>query len=189
MSLFLEIGPGRGDFLFHLAGENPLATIAAIEYKRKRLDKLVKRIEKRGLANIRLYLGDARTVLPQEFTDESVDRIYILFSDPWPKRRHAKHRLFQRPFVQEIHRVLRPEGQVTIAHDDPRYIKEIREVFQDFVHCFVFCEEGIEFTTFYAEKWKKEGRSLSAFSYRKIDCNAEGAGIGLPCVQPTLKDP
>src|SRR3989338_8606608 len=99
MSNTLEIGPGRGDFLFWLAEENPLKTVHAIEYKRKRYDKLVRRLETRGLSNVRLYLGDARTVLPVEFPDLSLERVFILFSDPWPKRRHARHRLFQETFV------------------------------------------------------------------------------------------
>ncbi len=181
----LEIGPGRGDFLFWLATEHPLKKLAAIEYKRKRFEKLEIRIEKRGLANIQLLLGDARVVLPAEFPDESVEEMYILFSDPWPKRRHARHRLFQKDFVAEILRVLKPEGRVYIAHDDPHYIKEIRETFKLFIQNFIYCEEGVEFTTFYAEKWKKEGRNLQSFSYRKLSGAEDRAGSSLPCCLPT----
>ena len=184
MSMILEIGPGRGDFLFHLAQENPAETIAAIEYKRKRFDKLVKRVETRKLPNVRLCFGDARFVLPQEFSDESCEAVYILFSDPWPKRRHAKHRLFHPPFVQELLRVLAPEGRIFIANDNPDYVAQIQEVFRQFIQCFVLSEDSLDFPTFYAEKWKKEGRSIYSFSYRKLNCNSERDCLGLPCAIP-----
>lgn len=187
-SKFLEIGPGRGDFLFHLAVENPLATVVGVEYKRKRYDKLVRRVEDRALANIRLYLGDARAVLPDEFEDEAFDKIFILFSDPWPKRRHAKHRLFQDRFVEELLRVLKPGGRIYIAHDDPRYLSQIRGVFSGFLASFVFSEEGIDFQTFYADKWLKEGRKLRSFSYIKIGDVEERAHGGIPCAISASED-
>jgi tRNA (guanine-N7-)-methyltransferase len=185
MSMILEIGPGRGDFLFHLAQENPEKTVAAIEYKRKRFDKLVRRVEARRLANVRLYFGDARLVLPQEFADLSCEAIYILFSDPWPKRRHAKHRLFQPSLVRELSRILVPEGRIVIAHDNLSYVAQIRKVFQQFIRFFVLLEDELDFPTFYAEKWKKEGRSIYSFSYKKINCNVERDHLSLPCEFPT----
>lgn len=163
----LEIGPGRGDFLFQLAAENPGKTISAIEFKRKRFEKLARRIESKGVPNIHLYLGDARWVLPREFPDESLERIFILFPDPWPKRRHAKHRLFQESFVREIHRVLKPQGEVFISHDDRNYVSQIREVFDRLRPLFQPFEKGVDFQTFYADKWLKEGRAIDAFSYVK----------------------
>ena len=186
--MYLEIGPGRGDFLFHLAQENPTKTVAAVEYKRKRFEKLARRIETRGIQNVRLYFGDARVVLPQEFSDEFFEKIFILFLDPWPKRRHAKHRLFQKAFVQELFRVLKPEGEVFIAHDDPDFISQIQEVFRECVDSFVFSEVGIQFLTFYAEKWQKEGRVISSFSYRKLGCKSERDYLALPCVVPSIED-
>lgn len=180
MSTFLEIGPGRGDFLFRLAEENPDATVAAIEYKRKRFDKLVRRLGKKALPNVRLLMGDARFLLPQEFSENSVDKIFILFSDPWPKRRHAKHRLFQQEFVRKLIRVLVPDGQIFIAHDDPVYISQIREVFLPFSPELLSSEDGIDFRTFYADKWLREGRAIYSFSYRKRA--NEDASIGfIPC--------
>lgn len=185
MSTFLEIGPGRGDFLFWLATENPTADIVAIEYKRKRYEKLVKRIEKRGLQNIKLYLGDARLVLPQEFAEVSLDKIYVLFSDPWPKRKHAKHRLFQQGFLEDVFRVLKPGGEIFIAHDHPDYKNWIQGLFSQYVSSFAFNAEELPILTFYAEKWKNEGRSLYAFSYRKIgDCKNDS--LSLPCVLPSM---
>ena len=78
MSSYLEIGPGRGDFLFWLAAENPDKTVTAIEYKRKRFDKLVRRREAKDSKNVELYYGDAKIVIPQLFNEETFDKIFIL---------------------------------------------------------------------------------------------------------------
>jgi len=167
-----------------LASQDLLATVVGVEYKKKRFDKLAVRREKRGLANVELVLGNARLFVLQA-PDGEFDQIFILFSDPWPKKRHAKHRLFQEPFVRELLRILKPGGRIYIAHDDPNYVEQIREVFQSLVASFVFHEEGVEFTTFYADKWKKEGRSIFSFSYEKIedgDLGREFAGV--PCAIP-----
>lgn len=189
MSKFLEIGPGRGDFLFFLAEQDPAATVVGVEYKRKRFDKLAIRREKRGLLNVDLRLGDARQVLPRECGDEEFDHIFILFSDPWPKKRHAKHRLFQAPFVAEILRVLKPEGRVYIAHDDSKYLDQIQAVFREFAAAFVRHDDGVEFLTFYAEKWKKEGRLIRSFSYEKINIKEGRDVLGGPCAHIPFEEP
>ena len=195
MSHYLEIGPGRGDFLFWLAKENLTSQIYGVEYKKKRFDKLVNRLEKNGLLNIFLHSGDARTVLPQEFSDGYFQKIFILFSDPWPKRRHQKHRLFQESFIRELWRVLEPGGQIFIAHDDPNYLQEIRQLFELFSEAFSYSSEGVQFMTFYAEKWIKEGRQLKSFSYRKKPnailekgCHLKRDYLALPCVLPAIED-
>ncbi|HSA60005.1 MAG TPA: methyltransferase domain-containing protein [bacterium] len=186
MTRILEIGPGRGDFLFHLAEENPLATVVGVEVKPGRCEKLAVRLEKRGLANVELVCMEAQAFLPQCANAEFA-KIFILFSDPWPKRRHAKNRLFQGKFVAELLRVLEPGGRVYVAHDDPRYVAQIRETFRTFAASFIHKEDGIEFVTFYADKWRKEGRLIWSFSYEKID-GKNREDIGGPCVHIPLEE-
>ncbi len=183
MSRYLEIGPGRGDFLFFLAEEDPTRTVVGVELKLKRCEKLAIRLEKRKLSNVELVCMDARTFLPQ-CADAEFDKIFILFSDPWPKNRHAKNRLFQERFVEDLIRVLKPEGRIYVAHDDPNYIAQIRDVFRTFAASLIARDEGVEFTTFYADKWKKAGRSLSSFSYEKINQQNRDNILGGPCVYP-----
>jgi tRNA (guanine-N7-)-methyltransferase len=111
MKKLLEIGPGRGDFLFHLATENPQATVVGVEVKPTRCEKLAVRLAKRELKNVELVCMDAKVFLPQCAPDE-FEQIFILFSDPWPKNRHAKNRLFQEKFVEGLLRVLKPGGRM-----------------------------------------------------------------------------
>jgi tRNA (guanine-N7-)-methyltransferase len=183
MSRILEIGPGRGDFLFHLAEENPLATVVGVEVKPKRCEKLVLRIAKRGLTNIELVCMDARVFL-QQCAEAEFENIFILFSDPWPKNRHAKNRLFQEKLVVELLRVLKPGGRAYVAHDDPKYVAQIRETFAAFASGFIAREDGVEFTTFYADKWKKEGRLLWSFSYEKVAHADDREFAAVPCALP-----
>jgi len=159
----LEIGPGRGDFLLFLAKERPCEKIAAIEYKRKRFDKLLKRCS--PYPNISLHLGNAEDLLPELFPPETLREVYILFPDPWPKRRHAKHRLFRPPFLEHLEFVLKAQGQVIVATDDNSYRRQIEEVFGSAP--FSLLSTPFHFPTFYAQKWVKEGRTLFSLVYEK----------------------
>jgi tRNA (guanine-N7-)-methyltransferase len=168
----LEVGPGRGDFLFELARNNPDKIIAALEIKKKRYYKLIKRIERLKLMNIRLIYGDARVTLPCLFANKQLETIYILFSDPWPKKKHTKHRLFQPYFVHELFRSLRNRGEVVLAHDDERYLNESRGLLLDhsgFSRGEVPSplQDDNLFDTFYAKKWREAGRELRACRVQK----------------------
>ncbi|MDX1386411.1 MAG: methyltransferase domain-containing protein, partial [bacterium] len=84
----LEIGPGKGEFILHLAQENPKIHYLAVEYKKARFKKIAKKIEKLELENLFLVYGDARECLPRLCPENFFELIYILFPDPWPKKRH-----------------------------------------------------------------------------------------------------
>lgn len=161
----LEIGPGRGDFLFHLAVENPERVICGIEIKGKRFDKLIARTEKRGLKNVRLVMADAGEALPELFSDGSILSIYINFPDPWPKRRHTKHRLLSHDFLTECSRVLTTSGTLNITTDSEDYAKvtyanlqKVEMLGADSLKFMINPPDT--FPTFFCEKWKREGRTI-----------------------------
>lgn len=181
----LEIGPGRGDFLFELARQNPQTIVATVEIKRKRYEKLKPRLRRLALENVVLINGDARVALPALFHPQQLESCFILFSDPWPKDKHEKHRLFQPYFVHELARVMKPGGEVVIAHDDARYLTEVRRLFEInplfFKNPVVGADPSVRpqvatnagahigapllFQTFYATKWQDEGRTLRSCRY------------------------
>lgn len=162
--LIIEVGPGRGDFLFHLAETNPDAVVVGIEIKRKRVDRLIRRIEKRSLKNVCLIQDDARCALPRFFADETVDAIHINFPDPWPKRRHAKNRAVTAGFLVECKRVLKIGGTISIATDDESYVSEItRRIggipdLKEYESEICSEEPPDVFPTLFATKWKDQGR-------------------------------
>jgi len=163
--IIVEVGPGRGDFLFHLAKENPEKAIYGIEIKGKRFHRLITRRDKRELFNLKLVLADAKLALPELFKDNSVSSIFINFPDPWPKKRHAKNRLLKPDFLNECVRVLKKDGTLSITTDVERYAKDT------FTHCKeidllksnadqVKTESDEAYPTLFAEKWKDEGRTI-----------------------------
>lgn len=171
--LVIEIGPGRGDFLFHLAEKNPDATVVGTEIKRKRVDKLIARTERRGLKNIRIIQDDAREALPRFFKDESADEIHINFPDPWPKKRHSKNRAVNRVLLAECLRVIKKDGTISITTDSAPYAEEIASAAAGIPGLKSLFDPPIAqncpdaFPTFFALKWQKEGRRITYQRYGK----------------------
>lgn len=116
----LEIGFGGGEHLAAQAARNPDTGYIGIEPFLNGVAKALTYREEQGLTNIRLHRGDAREVLPR-FADASLDRIFLLFPDPWHKKRHAKRRFVQPETRDHFARILKSGGQLRIATDVKSY--------------------------------------------------------------------
>ncbi len=127
--LEVEIGFGNGAFLIHQAQQRPERDFVGIDRSLASAHRVFKRIEQDGLTNIRILLGDAAFSLDHLFGPERLDRIYINFSDPWPKERHHSRRLIQTSFLELVGRRLVPDGIVTIATDHVGYAEWIEEAY------------------------------------------------------------
>ncbi|MDP2599460.1 MAG: tRNA (guanosine(46)-N7)-methyltransferase TrmB [Deltaproteobacteria bacterium] len=164
----LEIGPGNGDFLLTLAAQNPLKKIAAIEVREKRFQKIVKRLEKSGVQNVTLIWGNAKVILPHYFKNTRLEKIYILFPDPWPKRRHQFHRLLDEEFLPALAGFLKSGGKLILATDSKEYSDWIQKTARKITFLSEapferdFCE------TFFEKVWKKEGKSIHYFCFSRI---------------------
>jgi len=156
----LEIGPGRGDFLFHLAGENPGLKVVAVELKSKRYFKLIERIKKLGLENVQLIQADGRTAISKYFDDESVNEIHVNFPDPWPKNRHTKNRLINSEFVKNCERILVRNGVLSVITDAKFYAGDICDTVSAASRRLKALPQDDQdfFPTFFANKWRREGR-------------------------------
>ncbi|MFH1654557.1 MAG: tRNA (guanosine(46)-N7)-methyltransferase TrmB [Pseudomonadota bacterium] len=172
--IIVEIGPGRGDFLFHLAKKNPTALIVGIEIKPKRFSKLIKRIEKQELKNVLLIQGDAKDVLPEIFEENRLSQIHILFPDPWPKKRHKKNRLLSSDFVAACIKKLTPNGHIYFTTDFESYAIDSAQSFaehKELKSSFApqISEKSPEsFETFFFQKWKQMGRKIYYQKYEKV---------------------
>jgi len=123
----LEIGFGGGEHLVAQAKRHPDTGFIGIEPFVNGLAKALTGIEENALENVRLHLGDARDVIPR-LPYASLDRIYLLFPDPWPKTRHAKRRFVQDETASEFVRLLKPGGLLRVATDVMAYADHALEV-------------------------------------------------------------
>ncbi len=181
----VEIGPGRGDFLFHLARTQPETHCIGIEIRWLRTHKLLQR--RNGLSNLSVVWGDAREVLPRLSQRHRIRAIYIQFPDPWPKRRHSGNRLMQSDFLRACVAALQPDGELWFTTDDCSYAEwTAQRVAQqpELVSCFphpivTTCPDA--FTTYFAKKWATLGRTTYYQRYRKIDiipCESDSGILG-----------
>ena len=113
---WLEIGFGGGEHLAEQAARRPDVLFLAAEPFLNGVASALRHIDARSLENIRVHAGDARDLLTA-LPGASVDRVFILFPDPWPKTRHHKRRLIQGDTVADLARVLKPGGRLRFATD------------------------------------------------------------------------
>ena len=113
----IEVGMGKGRFLMDLARENPQINYIGIERYTSVLLRAVQKINEEPLDNVHFLCIDAAT-LPDIFAPGEVDRIYLNFSDPWPKDRHAKRRLTSREFLARYDQFLAPDGRIEFKTDN-----------------------------------------------------------------------
>jgi len=114
--IWLEVGFGGGEHLAAQAARRPDALVLGAEPFVNGVAALLARIESLRLENVRLHPGDARA-LTGRLPDATLDRIFILFPDPWPKTRHWKRRLIEPGFLDEAARTLKSGGRVRFATD------------------------------------------------------------------------
>ncbi len=115
--IHVEIGTGMGTFIIEMAKRNPGINYVGIELDKNVLIRVVEKVKEEGLGNIKLVLLDARR-LEEYFGEEEVERIYLNFSDPWPKNRHEKRRLTHEGFLEGYRKIMYKEGRVEFKTDN-----------------------------------------------------------------------
>lgn len=115
--LELEIGCGKGAFMLELAKRNPETVFVAVEYCREAMLLAVEKAFSEGLENVRFLCADAAK-LEEYFAPGEVDKIYLNFSDPWPKKRHAKRRLTAPSFLNTYRTILKEGGCIRQKTDN-----------------------------------------------------------------------
>lgn len=114
--VWLEIGFGGGEHMAAQAARRPDVLFLGAEPFQNGVASALRHIEAGRLTNVRLCPGDARDLMAA-LPDASLDRLFILFPDPWPKARHVKRRLIQPPFIAEAARLMTPGARLRFATD------------------------------------------------------------------------
>ena len=118
--IIIEIGYGGGEHLALEAGRHKTTGYIGCEVFTGGIGKMVQTIAAEGLSNIRLFTDDALKLL-MELPDASIDEVYLLYPDPWPKTRHHKRRFVSPTTLGELARVIRPGGLFHFASDIEDY--------------------------------------------------------------------
>jgi tRNA (guanine-N7-)-methyltransferase len=124
---WLEIGFGGGEHLLWQAAHNPQVGLIGCEPFQDGVVKVLGAIAAEGIANIRVHPDDARPLL-RMLPDASIGRAFVLFPDPWPKKRHHKRRLLSPDTISDLARVLRNRGELRIGTDSGDYAAAILQV-------------------------------------------------------------
>ena len=115
--LHIEIGMGKGRFIMDLAALHPEINYIGIEKYSSVLLRAIQKMEVNELPNIKFIRMDAEDIM-EVFGEGEVDRIYLNFSDPWPKDRHAKRRLPSKEFLARYDMILKKEGRIEFKTDN-----------------------------------------------------------------------
>lgn len=166
--VLVEIGFGNGSALAEFASSNPEWNCVGIEVFRPGIGSLVNRCEKQDIKNVRIVDGEGLTYL-ESVPDNSIDLIWVLFPDPWPKTRHHKRRLITREFAIVAAQKLKGKGKLALATDWAAYAEEIEEVLGgiDTLKGGIVKGTSERITTKYEMRGIRLGHSVTEFEYVK----------------------
>lgn len=165
--IHIEVGMGKGQFIIEMARRNPEVNYIGIEEYSSVLVRAVEKLEDFEQDNLRLIRMDAENI-EEVFDKDEVDRIYLNFSDPWPKDRHAKRRLTSTRFLERYDNILTPEGRVMFKTDNKdlfdfslEQVEEARWILENHTYDLHHSEynEGNVMTE-YEEKFSAKGNPI-----------------------------
>lgn len=165
--IHIEVGMGKGQFIIEMARRNPEVNYIGIEKYSSVLVRAVEKLEDFEQDNLRLIRMDAENI-GEVFDKDEVDRIYLNFSDPWPKDRHAKRRLTSTRFLERYDNILTPEGRVMFKTDNKdlfdfslEQVEEAGWILENYtydLHHSEYNEENV--MTEYEEKFSAKGNPI-----------------------------
>jgi len=178
----IEYCSGNGTWIAEKAEQDSEANWIGIEMRFGRIRKIWLKIVNKKLTNLLALCGEGFQSTKSYFPNESVSEIYINFPDPWPKRRHERHRIFQFHFIQELWRILIPGGTVTVVTDDEVYSKQIidkfhktlvepsmKEAFLSSYSSPYYIHELPGYgTSFFDDLWRSQGKNIHYHLFKKV---------------------
>ncbi len=168
--LVVEIGSGNGHLINKLAIETPDINFLGIEMRQKRIVRCREKQVKNNTQNLCWICGEAFYSIFRYIGDNTVERFLMTFPDPWPKKRHAKNRLFKQNFVDLFYTKLKTGGEfIFVTDDNPYYLEAANLVRED--KRFVFNDSIFEpelTLSLFGDRWKQENRTIYQFRLLKL---------------------
>lgn len=173
--LFVEFGSGRGGFMLELAKLNPEINYLAFERNSKVIIKGLNKYEETLVDNFRFVHADISQI-EDIFADGEIDRIYLNFSDPWPKKKHAKRRLTHHQFLAKYKGKLKLAGEIHFKTDnDDLFAFSLEEINPDLWET-LFMTRDLHHSdheidpvmTEYEEKFHNLGKSINKYILKSL---------------------
>lgn len=160
----LDLGSGDGTFLVEMAARYPERNFLGVERLLGRVRGTCRKAREAGLENVRVLRLETAYTVGWLLPHGTASRIHLLFPDPWPKKKHARHRLFRADFLAEVRRLLRPGGEFLFKTDHEDYAAEAQEVVAAGLPGWrtAIWEEGDFFypRTDFEVQWLAQGKSI-----------------------------
>lgn len=171
-SLWMEIGFGGGEHLFHLSKFAPDTHIIGCEPFQNGVVKLLTSLYAEPRNNISIHMGDARNLL-DKLPCACLQRVYLLYPDPWPKLRHQKRRFISQDNLSLLARVMAPASELRFATDIVHYVKTALQHVDQHPHFEVkappsTCPWRGWYRTRYEEKALREGRQPTYTIFQRV---------------------
>ena len=168
--LDVDLGCGNGDLLCELARRHPERNFLGID---KLAGRVMKACRKAGaLDNVRILKVESSYAVRYLLPESSVENFYLLFPDPWPKRRHHRRRIVSHDFLDSIHRALEPRGTIHLATDDVHYFEQMQRVassshkFECIMHSSFREDVDLPVTKF-ERRFREQGAPIYRLALRK----------------------
>lgn len=169
-SAWLEIGFGGGEHLAAQAKANPGVCLIGCEPFVNGVASLLDHLEREDIDNVRVFNDDAR-LMCDALVDASLEKCFVLFADPWPKKRHAERRFIGPENLARLARVLKPGAILRLASDDAQLVEWMRDCLEahaDFTCVYASIEPPIGWVqTRYQEKALQAGRQSFFMDYQR----------------------
>ena len=130
MPVYLEIGMGMGDFICESALANKDIFFLGLEKDETCVARAIIKAKELNLLNFKVMHINADEIL-EHFKENSVDRIYLHFSDPWPKKGHHKRRLTYNDFLEKYKFILKDKGEIIFKSDNKAFFEDSLEYFKE----------------------------------------------------------
>ena len=170
----IEYCSGNGDWILEKAKQNREKNWIAVEKRFDRVRKIWSKTKNDYISNLFIVCGEAFTFTRFYLLNDTIEEAYINFPDPWPKPKHAKNRLIQPLFLDELSRILRQDKKITFVTDDSIYLEEAIQHFRRHAHFSPFfpapyykLDVSSYGTSWFENLWREKGKQIHYTQFYK----------------------